>query len=259
MPTQDQCPLWLDEKQHETSAQQLSADFHLPLVHTQPKEGLYLAFDRIGLALCKVGSNAKVQVDFTSGGTQHRRIYGGGEMITKAVNNKQNQYVWDFTAGLGRDAFVLANTGMIVHAFERHKVVAALLSDGLKRAQQHNDTAAIIANIQLHPIDVITQKDYLTGFDQKPDVVYLDPMYPQAQKKAAVKKEMAFFHELVGLSDEGQQLMDIALTHAKKRVVVKRPRLGETLTKTPPNYCYAGKSTRFDVYLPTQNQVDRKK
>jgi len=37
---------------------------------------------------------------------------------------------------------------------------------------------------------------------------------------------------------------------AKKRVVVKRPRLGAFLCGEKPAYQYAGKSTRFDVYLP---------
>lgn len=43
--------------------------------------------------------------------------------------------VLDGTAGLGRDAFVLASLGCKVQMVERHPVVAALLDDGLKRAK----------------------------------------------------------------------------------------------------------------------------
>lgn len=42
----------------------------------------------------------------------------------------------DATAGLGRDAFVLAALGCRVRMVERHPVVAALLDDGLQRGYQ---------------------------------------------------------------------------------------------------------------------------
>lgn len=39
----------------------------------------------------------------------------------------------------------------------------------------------------------------LTLQASRPDVAYLDPMYPERQKSAAVKKEMAYSHESVGV------------------------------------------------------------
>ena len=77
-------------------------------------------------------------------------------------------------------------------------------------------------------------------------------MYPERRKSAAVKKEMAYFHELVGsaAAADDAALLDCARRTARKRVVVKRPRLGEELAGCRPDYCYRGKSTRFDVYLP---------
>uniref|UniRef100_UPI003C6FD551 class I SAM-dependent methyltransferase n=1 Tax=Kingella oralis TaxID=505 RepID=UPI003C6FD551 len=92
----------------------------------------------------------------------------------------------------------------------------------------------------------------------KPDVVYLDPMYPERQKSAAVKKEMAYFHALMGQPENERgnpnandaALFQAARAVAKKRIVVKRPRLGAFLCGEKPAYQYAGKSTRFDVYLP---------
>jgi 16S rRNA (guanine1516-N2)-methyltransferase len=44
--------------------------------------------------------------------------------------------VIDGTAGLGKDAFVLAGLGCKVTLVERHPVVVALLADGLARAWQ---------------------------------------------------------------------------------------------------------------------------
>ena len=80
-------------------------------------------------------------------------------------------------------------------------------------------------------------------------------MYPQRQKSAAVKKEMAYFHALVGGNDDDIALLQQAARSAEKRVVVKRPRLGEFLADLNPDYQYSGKSTRFDVYLPSKLQA----
>jgi hypothetical protein len=67
----------------------------------------------------------------------HRRKFGGGrgEAVAKAVGIKGSYLpdVVDATAGLGRDAFVLASVGCRVRMLERNPVVAALLDDGLTR------------------------------------------------------------------------------------------------------------------------------
>ena len=88
----------------------------------------------------------------------------------------------------------------------------------------------------------------------RPDVVYLDPMYPERQKSAAVKKEMAYFHQLLGSAQntDDAELLAAARDVATKRIVVKRPRLGALLAQCTPAYQYSGKSTRFDIYLTTR-------
>ena len=76
-------------------------------------------------------------VDFVGGAMAHRRKFGGGrgEAVSKAVGIKGSYLpdVVDATAGLGRDAFVLASVGCRVRMLERNPVVAALLDDGLTR------------------------------------------------------------------------------------------------------------------------------
>ncbi|HAD42901.1 MAG TPA: 16S rRNA (guanine(1516)-N(2))-methyltransferase, partial [Plesiomonas shigelloides] len=73
-------------------------------------------------------------VDFVGGTMAHRRRFGGGrgEAVAKAVGIKKGYLpdVVDATAGLGRDAFVLASIGCRVRLLERHPVVAALLDGG---------------------------------------------------------------------------------------------------------------------------------
>ena len=227
---------------------------HFPATRTPPDTSVYLHYDEHGLSLHKRGEKGSVRVDFAGGAANHRRTQGGGELIAKAVNRTARPTVWDATGGLGRDSFVLAALGLDVHTFEQHPVVFALLQDGLVRAARSPETADIAARITLHCADAADTLPALAAQTGKPDVVYLDPMYPERQKSAAVKKEMAYFHELLGLpdTDADAALFQAARSVAAKRIVVKRPRLGVFLCGEKPAYQYTGKSTRFDVYLPFQ-------
>ena len=219
-----------------------------------PESGVYLLADEQGLALAKAGEKGVVRVDFVHGSAQHRRLYGGGELLGKAVNHRSQPRVWDGTGGLGRDAFVLASLGLTVTVSERHPVVAALLADGLRRAREDAAVAAIAERIAFFPGEM----QALLPAQTAPEVVYLDPMYPQRQKSAAVKKEMAYFHELVGAATAADEvlLLQTARRHATKRVVVKRPQGGAVLAGEAPAFQYQGKSTRFDVYLPLAAPVN---
>ena len=246
-------PLYIGASEHDVGA--LLSSFDIPHFSPQPTtvlptEGLYLQFDeQQRLSLYQGGQKGSVCVDFVSGRLDYRRQKGGGELIAKAINTKQHQQLIDATAGLGRDAFILASQGCNVTLFEQHPVVAALLSDGLRRALSDEQTQDIAQRMRLMAQSFVTAEH-----TQAPPVVYLDPMYPHRQKSAAVKKEMAYFHDLVGQSDDDARLLLQAAKVAQKRVVVKRPRLGEFLAQQQPDYQYTGKSTRFDVYLPNKLQ-----
>ena len=191
-------------------------------------------------------SNHQQQVfaDFVGGALNHRIHHRGAEWIAKAVDIKKNKSIWDATAGLGRDAFVLASLGASVAMFERHFVPATLLADALLRGKQCPDTQAIISRMSLN---------FCTIFNTDlpcPDVIYLDPMFPERQKSALVKKEMQFFQAAVGEDNDSADLLDKARTMPVKRIVVKRPKHGAFIGNLKPAYQYVGKSTRFDVYLP---------
>ena len=220
----------------------------LTVSNTPPASGLYLAAEEQGIVLHRVGDKGAVWVDFTAGVAQHRRLHGGGELLAKAVGRSKQPAVWDATGGLGRDSFVLAGLGLNVHIFERHPAVYCLLADGLARALLHPSTADDASRLTLYHADAAEYMPRLAAEIGRPQVVYLDPMYPERRKSAAVKKEMAFFHELIGTAQNDAALLDAALTTATARVVVKRPRLGDFLCGRQPDYQYTGKSTRFDVY-----------
>lgn len=192
-----------------------------------------------------------ILVDFVTGAVAHRRKFGGGrgQHIAKAVGLKQgvNPSVVDGTAGLGRDAFVLASLGCTVTMVERHPVVAALLEDGLRRAYQD----AEIGDWMRERMRLFhgSSLEALAKLEQDVDVVYLDPMYPHRDKSALVKKEMRVFQTLVGADLDADGLLAPAMALASKRVVVKRPDYAEDLAGVKPSMVIETKKNRFDVYV----------
>lgn len=210
------------------------------------------------LQLCATGRKAPgpVAVDFVAGAVAHRRKFGGGkgQQIAKAVGIRSGFYpqIVDATAGLGRDAFVLASLGCEVRMLERNPVVYALLEDGVRRLQQaalgDSELAPIAARLKLEPCVESASAWLAQQAAESIPVIYLDPMFPSREKSAKVKKEMVAFHELVGSDEDADKLMAPALDACYYRTVVKRPRLAPDLAGTKPNLRFEGKSGRFDVY-----------
>lgn len=220
----------------------------------QADSGLVLWLDGQGLHLktlddLKMG---KVQVDFASDAMAWRRQHGGGknEAVAKAVGMKPGfkPQVLDATAGLGRDAFILASLGCQVTMLERVNAVAALLDDGLQRAANDPELSQWLPQrLRLLPVSAL---DTLSVWqDETPDVVYLDPMFPHRKKAALVKKEMRLFQLLLGPDLDADALLTPALCLAKKRVVVKRPSGAPYLNNQKPSLEMQGKANRFDIYL----------
>ncbi len=196
-----------------------------------------------------------ISVDFVSGAVAHRRKFGGGrgQSIAKAVGLKQGvtPTVVDGTAGLGRDAFVLASLGCKVIMVERHPVVAALLEDGLRRAYEDAEIGEWMRDLMslFHGSSISALADAAQASGTEIDVVYLDPMYPHREKSALVKKEMRVFQTLVGADLDADGLLAPAMALATKRVVVKRPDYAEDLDGVKPSMVIATKKNRFDVYV----------
>jgi 16S rRNA (guanine1516-N2)-methyltransferase len=194
---------------------------------------------------------APVAIDFLSGKTAYRRKYGhaGGEAISKAVGIKKGHRpnIVDATAGLGRDAFVLVTMGCRVHMIERSKVIAKLLEDGLRRAEQDEKIGTMIKeNLSLTYGD--SQQELLhTPFE--PEVIYLDPMFPHKEKSALVKKEMRMLQDVVGQDEDADEVLKLSLTIATTRVVVKRPAYANFLADIKPQTSIKTKKHRFDIYL----------
>lgn len=206
----------------------------------------------LGLQLQQLEDDAPgpVRVDFVEGGAAHRRLFGGGsgQMIAKAVGVQPGvrPIVLDATAGLGKDAFVLASLGCQMSLIERQPIIAALLEDGLQRAACDSEVGAIVRRMRLFSGDAIElMKQWST---EPPQVIYLDPMFPHRDKSALVKKEMRLFRPLVGDDLDAPALLAAALDLASHRVVVKRPRKAPCIEGLKPSHALEGKSSRYDIY-----------
>ena len=237
-----------------SEADTLAQRWGLQLTH-DPVPGLQLELTTEHLQLIEVAEDAPgpVYVDFIGGAVGHRHRFGGGrgQSIAKAVGLKggNNPSVVDATAGLGRDAFVLASLGCRVRMIERSEIVAALLEDGLWRATEDAEISQWISErMQLIHADAVEWMNTLPE-EEFPEVVYLDPMFPHKQKSALVKKEMRLFQKLLGYDENEEALLNAALRIATKRVAVKRPDYAPPLADRKPTMVIKGKKQRYDVYV----------
>ena len=230
-------------------AAELAAQLGLPLGGDAE---FALQIGPLGLQLLDLapGAPGAVRADFLEGASAHRRLFGGGsgQMIAKAVGLRPGvrPSVLDATAGLGRDAFVLAQLGCSLQLIERQPIVAALLADALERAHADPEVSPIVARMHLRVGDAI--EAMRNWADAVPEVIYLDPMFPERDKSAQVKKEMRLFKVLVGGDDDAPELLAAALALASHRVVVKRPRKAPPVVGARASHVIEGKSSRYDIY-----------
>jgi 16S rRNA (guanine1516-N2)-methyltransferase len=237
-------------------AKLIADKFGLPLAGPNIKTPFQLHLAATGLELRASEQNTgPILIDFCAGRVDHRRRYGGGknQPLARAagLNRRTELKLVDATAGLGRDAFVLATLGCEVVLVERSPVFAAMLDDAVQRAALNIEVRDIAARMRVVHAD---SRDYLHRLPagQHPDVIYLDPMYPHRDKSALVKKEMRYTRALVGDDADAEELLRAALAAARYRVVVKRPATAPALTDTQgpqPHTVISSKTTRYDIYM----------
>ena len=185
-------------------------------------------------------------IDMCDERLRRRCRQASSELVVRAVRSglQRNSLVHDFTAGLGRDALLLAAAGMQVVMFERNNILYHLLKDALERLRD--------ADSPLHSRLTLIYGDASSNLSLGgiPEVVYLDPMYPanEVGRKSNVKKETQILHRI--LEDEGSDdvnnrlLFDRALESAQQKVVVKRPIHSDPILRIPPQTAIRGKNHR---------------
>ena len=186
----------------------------------------------------------------------------------------KSQYtVIDATAGLGQDSFLLAAAGFSVEMYEQDPIIAALLQDALERGSKNAALATVISNMHLYKQDSVSAlKDhaYALGIThpsgeaqspiadndsfaqtnlRKPEVIYLDPMFPARTKSAAVKKKFQLLHQLEHPCENEIELFEAARMLRPHKIVVKRMLKGPYLANKKPSYSIKGKAIRYDCYV----------
>lgn len=208
--------------------------------------GLELVETERGLAL--TDGSLSLCVDFSDA---RRRIAHNAlhrELLVRATKLKipfSEATLLDATAGLGDDSFLLAAAGFSVQLYERNPVIAALLKDGVERARADTALHDIALRMSVHEEDSVAA---LRSGDIHPDVVYLDPMFPERKKSAAVKKKFQLLQRLES-PDEATTILEAALEAHPKKIVVKRPIKGPILGEVTPSYSLKGKAVRYDCIV----------
>ena len=177
------------------------------------------------------------------------------ELLVKAARVKgvERPRAVDATAGLGEDSLLLAAAGFEVTLCESDPVIAILLEDALARAAGDEALAHIAARMRLVEGDSRATLAALAADDAtRPDVVYLDPMFPGRTKSAAVKKKFQLIHGLERPCEPEAEdsLMSAALAARPRKIVVKRPVKGPWLAGVKPSHAIAGKAVRYDCIVP---------
>lgn len=214
---------------------------------------LIVGAEGLGLRPSRVGVNATARA-LPPLRVQLGHARPGSEEVVRAVRGRRPLRelgrVVDATAGLGVDAAALARAGLDVTMIERDEVVHALLEDALSRLRQEGEGAdlGLAARMAL----IFGEAEEVLARMPPPDVVYLDPLYPEG-RGAAKRRPMAWVRELQGgrasSPEHDRRLLAAARRAATRRVVVKRP------ARAPPlagdvSGSLRGRTTRFDLYAP---------
>ena len=210
-------------------------------------DGFELRDDGQGLALA--GGGMVLRAEFTRLLPRLRPDRLGRELLVRAARMRGAEVptAVDATAGLGEDSFLLAAAGFTVTMFEKDPVIAALLRDALERAANEPQLAGVVSRMALVEGDSVAG---LRNLGIVPDVVFLDPMFPERSKSAAVKKKFQMLHHLEQPCDDEDELLDAALAAHPRKIVIKRPPKGPWLAGAKPSHSLAGKAVRYDVIVP---------
>lgn len=254
-----------NNKENQQAAEDFASKHNLSCsLYSEANSTLCLNFTNDYTELKDNKKNISIHVDFISGDLAHRQKYGGGrgQSIAKAIGLKQGvppPTVLDATAGLAKDAYVLACLGCSMTLIERSPVIVELIKNAIERATANEHFQSILDNgftvINKSSIEYLTNlSDNIQSNLTYPDVIYLDPMYPDKKKSASVKKNMQILQTLLGKDEDTQALLKAALKVAKKRVVVKRPKGAENLSEQKPTYTVESKKTRYDIYISPSHE-----
>ena len=162
------------------------------------------------------------------------------------MKSNKNRNIVDATAGLGYDSFILASLGAKVTLIERSEKMYKILQNGF------NEGVSFGGGIK----NIINRMNLLFG-DSKdvlpklsPEVIMIDTMYKDRKKTALVKNNMRLVRDIVGPDSDYIELLEVALSCAKNRVVLKQPRYADQINEIRKcSHQILGKTIRYDIFM----------
>ncbi len=250
----NQFAVLIPSKEERHDAQVLAESLCLPLIDDENDATFSLIRQgRLWGIYCRELPGLKpLVIDFSQGSWKRRReqLKGPGDILSRALGKVKGRQAVDATAGLGRDSLHLLALGFQVVAIERSKILAYLLRQAKKEGLSEEGESSDLQFLEIIHSDARCYLRKLYDRGEAPDVVFLDPMFPQKKRSSLSGKEMQLFHRLFSYEPKiERELLQTALEVVEDRVVVKRP------SKAPPimrgaRHQYEGKSVRYDVYFP---------
>ncbi len=220
--------------------------------------GLMLHMDDSGLSL--TDGRLSLQADLSSMLPRIRKSNLEREFLVKASRIKglnaldEGLTAVDATAGLGEDSLLLAAAGYTVDLYEYDPVIAALLRDALRRAADDSADELLrdaVSRMRLHEGDSVSAMEAMADAGERPDIILLDPMFPERQKSALVKKKFQLLQQLESPCEglDESELLEAAEAAGPRRIIIKRPLKGPHLAARKPSYSITGKAVRYDCIV----------
>ena len=86
-------------------------------------------------------------------------------------------------------------------------------------------------------------------FAEKPDIILLDPMFPERQKSGLVKKKFQLLQKLESPAQDEKALLTAAMKVAPRKIIIKRPAKAPYLAGVKPSYSLQGSVIRIDCVV----------
>lgn len=246
------------EMYHTEEAERLVSRFANKFVSSEllaDADNLTLKLDCDGLSL--ISGNLVLRGDYTQKLRRLTQNNLNSELlvrISKLRNSSAPFTAIDATAGLGEDSLLLAAAGFDVNLYERNPVIFELLCDTVRRAALHPELSEIVSRMHIFNEDSIT---VMNNTSQYPDIVLLDPMFPERQKSSLVKKKLQVIQELELPADDEVQLMLAAINARPQKLIIKRPPKGPYLAGIKPDHSLNGKAIRFDCIVSPYDRIHK--
>lgn len=249
-----------------TVLEDLIGSLNISVVEKQSKSWqLVLAEGRLGLG----NQSLKLKPVFVDWLTPWRgKPLGKKDLFARAVAAGRLRSAVDATGGWGRDAARLLSLGCHLTVIEANPVMHLLLAAAIEVAKNENELWRVRQLPRLNLILGDAKQIVPSLAPEKRDLIYLDPMYPDLERKAKAGAEMQLLQnflteaEPVSLSStlpaatiEGtaKNLFDLLWPCCGRRLVMKRPRWADSVSE--PQQIFEGKAVRYDVWIKADQRI----